>query len=174
VTTSKPLHKGHTISVKVTQINSKWKGTIAVGALGVCPSTHQFPYPTSAILFRRPCYIATHDFININGTKTQSKYAEIFEQIQVGTVISVTLTHTGNLSITFGQTVLDDLASGLSHYVYPIFDLYGKCEKITILNGDIRAANTPMNDEFNPLPENELLNDTENVPQSEGKKYSRK
>jgi hypothetical protein len=24
------------------------------------------------------------------------------------------------------------------------------------------------------LPENELLNDTENVPQSEGKKYSRK
>ncbi|XP_062535217.1 neuralized-like protein 4 [Armigeres subalbatus] len=171
---SKPLCKGHSISIKVTQLNSKWKGTIAVGALGVCPGTHQFPFPTSAILFRRPCWIATHDYININGNKTQSKYAEIFDQIQVGTVITLTLTHAGNLSITFGQTQLDDLAVGLPHHIYPVFDVYGKCEKISIVNGDAKGG-SPINEELATMPlgaiaagvSGILATEVENVPQCE-------
>ncbi|XP_055625831.1 neuralized-like protein 4 [Toxorhynchites rutilus septentrionalis] len=171
---SKPICKGHSMSIKINQINPKWKGTIAVGVLGVCPGTHQFPFPTSAILFRRPCWIATHDYININGNKTQSKYAEIFEQIQVGTVITLTLSHAGNLGITFGQTQLDDLAIGLPHHVYPVFDLYGKCEKISIVNGDPKNA-SPINEELAVMPSGSTgvgaagpsSADVENVPQCE-------
>ncbi|XP_029731807.1 neuralized-like protein 4 [Aedes albopictus] len=171
---SKPLCKGHSISIKITQVNPKWKGTIAVGALGVCPGTHQFPFPTSAILFRRPCWIATHDYININGNKTQSKYAEIFEQIQVGTIITMTLTHAGNLSIAFGQTQLDDLAAGLPHHIYPVFDVYGKCEKISIVNGDAKGG-SPINEELAAMPagavgtgiSGALASEVENVPQCE-------
>ncbi|XP_021710661.1 neuralized-like protein 4 [Aedes aegypti] len=171
---SKPLCKGHSISIKITQVNPKWKGTIAVGALGVCPGTHQFPFPTSAILFRRPCWIATHDYININGNKTQSKYAEIFEQIQVGTIITMTLNHAGNLSIAFGQTQLDDLAVGLPHHIYPVFDVYGKCEKISIVNGDAKSG-SPINEELAAMPAGAvatgvsggLQNEVENIPQCE-------
>ncbi|XP_055530628.1 neuralized-like protein 4 [Wyeomyia smithii] len=175
---SKPLCKGHSVSIKITAVNPKWKGTIAVGALGVCPSTHQFPFPTSAILFRRPCWIATHDYININGNKTQSNYAEIFEQIQVGTIITLTLTHAGNLGIAFGQTQLDDLASGLPHHVYPVFDVYGKCERIAISNGDLKGG-SPINEELAAMPSGSTAAgacattvgtstvDVDNVPQCE-------
>ncbi|XP_058464925.1 neuralized-like protein 4 [Malaya genurostris] len=172
---SKPLCKGHSVSIKLTQVNPRWKGTIAVGALGVCPATHQFPFPTSAILFRRPCWIATHDYININGNKTQSKYAEIFEQIQVGTVITLTLTQAGNLGIAFGQTQLDDLATGLPHHIYPIFDIYGRCERISIATGDLKSG-SPINEELATMPSGSVSTgilagtstiDVENVRQCE-------
>ncbi|XP_050092092.1 neuralized-like protein 4 [Anopheles aquasalis] len=150
---SKPLCKGHSVSVRVNSVNTLWKGTIAVGALGVAPVTgQQFPFPTSAILFRRPCWIATHDYVNINGTKTQSRYAEILDSIVPGTVITLTLTHAGSLLIGCGSTQLEELATGLPHHVYPVFDLYGKCERITIVNGDPRNGGSPIDEEVATLP----------------------
>lgn len=49
-------------------------------------------------------------------------------------------------AITIGQTTLDDLATALPHHIYPVFDLYGRVEKITILNGDLRNG-SPINEE---------------------------
>ncbi|KFB46796.1 hypothetical protein ZHAS_00014801 [Anopheles sinensis] len=150
---SKPLCKGHSVSVRVNTVNPLWKGTIAIGALGMAPgvASAQFPFPTSAILFRRPCWIATHDYVNINGTKTQSRYGEILDSIQPGTIITLTLTHAGSLVITCGQTQLDELATGLPHHVYPVFDLYGKCERVTIYNGDPKNG-SPIDEELAALP----------------------
>ncbi|XP_053680569.1 neuralized-like protein 4 [Anopheles nili] len=150
---SRPLCKGHSVSVRVNTINPQWKGTIAVGALGVAPGTAsaQYPFPTSAILFRRPCWIVTHDYVNINGTKTQSRYGELLDAIQPGTIITLTLTHAGSLVVTCGQTQLEELASGLPHHVYPVFDLYGKCERVTIYNGDPKNG-SPIAEELAVLP----------------------
>uniref|UniRef100_A0A182NZX9 NHR domain-containing protein n=1 Tax=Anopheles epiroticus TaxID=199890 RepID=A0A182NZX9_9DIPT len=150
---SRPLCKGHSVSVRVNAINPQWKGTIAVGALGAAPgaSPAQFPFPTSAILFRRPCWIVTHDYVNINGTKTQSRYGELLDSIQPGTIITLTLTHAGSLVITCGQTQLEELATGLPHHVYPVFDLYGKCERVTIYSGDPKNG-SPIAEELAVLP----------------------
>ncbi|XP_061511101.1 neuralized-like protein 4 [Anopheles gambiae] len=150
---SRPLCKGHSVSVRVNAINPQWKGTIAVGALGSAPgaSPAQFPFPTSAILFRRPCWIVTHDYVNINGTKTQSRYGELLDAIQPGTIITLTLTHAGSLVITCGQTQLEELATGLPHHVYPVFDLYGKCERVTIYSGDPKNG-SPIAEELAMLP----------------------
>ena len=93
---SKPLCKGQSVSIKITQVHSKWSGTISVGAIGVCPG-NSFVYPSSAILFKRPCWILSHDFFNLNGTKTSSKYGDVLNQIQAGTVITLSLTMAGNL-----------------------------------------------------------------------------
>lgn len=164
---TKPLCKGHSISIKVDQINSKWKGTIALGALGNSPTSSHFPFPTSAILFRRPCWIATHDYININGSKIQSKYGEILEQIEVGTIITMTLTHSGSLLISMGQNNLEELATGLPHHVYPVFDLYGRCEKISVMNSDVRNG-SPINEEVSLTNSNEAgIECDNNVPQCE-------
>ncbi|XP_058066807.1 neuralized-like protein 4 [Anopheles bellator] len=149
---SKPLCKGQSVSVRINSINTLWKGTIAVGALGVAPGTgQQFPFPTSAILFRRPCWIATHDYVNINGTKTQSRYGEVLDAIVPGTIITLTLTHAGSLLISCGSTQLDELATGLPHHVYPVFDLYGKCERLTIVSGDPKNG-SPIEEELGVLP----------------------
>ncbi|CAD7080305.1 unnamed protein product [Hermetia illucens] len=162
---TKPLCKGHSISIKIDQINSKWKGTIGVGALGVCPQNNNMPLPSSIVMCKRPCWVATHDYVNINGNKVSSKYGEALEHIQPGTVITMSLSHTGNLVIMVGQNYLEELSSGLPNHVFPVFDLYGKCEKITIINGDVRNG-TPILEEVSLSIDQAVESDT-NAPQCE-------
>ncbi|XP_017068306.1 neuralized-like protein 4 isoform X2 [Drosophila eugracilis] len=128
---NKPLCKGESISIKVDALNNKWKGTIGLGVLSASPQTA----PISLLDLKKSCWLATHDYVNINGQVMASKYGDALEQIQVGTVITLTLTHAGMLIIMVGSTNLEDLASGLPNHVYPVFDVYGKCEKITLITG---------------------------------------
>jgi neuralized-like protein 4 len=106
--------------------------------------------------------VVTHDYINLNGVKTQSKYGDILENIQPGTIITMALTQTGSLSLTVGATTLEDLATGLPNHVYPVFDLYGKCEKISIMSGDVKN-NSPINEEISSM----ITNEGENARQCE-------
>lgn len=162
---SKPLCRGQSVSVKVIQVCDKWSGTIVLGAVGASPNSIN-QLPASALNLKRPCWIVTNDFININGSKTSgSKYAELLTQIQNGIIITLTHTITGALSLTIGNTILEDIAtSGIQNHVYPVFDLYGKCQKISIVAfGDQRTSNSmneaeillPVfgNHEFDSLPQ---------------------
>lgn len=155
-----------------------------MGALGVCPQNNNMPLPSSIVMCKRPCWVATHDYVNINGNKVSSKYGEALEHIQPGTVITMSLSHTGNLGSIFfyfdysrqeiefifsvimvGQNYLEELSSGLPNHVFPVFDLYGKCEKITIINGDVRNG-TPILEEVSLSIDQAVESDT-NAPQCE-------
>lgn len=148
--------------IKVDEINSKWKGTIILGAVN--SYLNSIHLPSSAILLRRPCWIVTHDYISINGSKIQSKLGEPLLKIQKDTVLTLTLTHTGSLTLQMGEKYLEEIATGLPHHVYPIFDLYGRCERISLINPDIRNG-SPINEEVTTPS---MLNESDrNVPQLE-------
>lgn len=146
--------------------------------------------PSSAILLRRPCWIITHDYINLNGSRMQSKLGEALLRIQKDTIITLTLTHSGslNLNIANGQPgrkpsvsnthntnetqaasstdwkFNEEIATGLPHHVYPILDLYGKCERISLVCPDVRNG-SPINEE---VISSSIHNESDrNVPQLE-------
>lgn len=118
----------------------------------------------------------------------QSKLGEALLRIQKDTIVTLTLTHSGtlNLSIVNNQAgrktsvttaynasetqstsdwkFIEEIATGLPHHVYPIFDLYGKCERISLICPDIRTG-SPINEEvISPSINNES---DRNVPQLE-------
>ncbi|XP_075160481.1 neuralized E3 ubiquitin protein ligase 4 [Haematobia irritans] len=167
---TKPLCKGDSISIKIDSINTKWKGSIGLGVVGQCPqmSSGSAVLPPSIMQCKRPCWVATNDYININGQLIASKYGEALEHIQPGTVITMTLTHAGMLIIMVGSINLEDLASGLSNHVYPVFDLYGKCERITIITGygDMARNGTPIIEESTAL-EIDSIDQDSSIPQCE-------
>lgn len=136
--------------IKVEEVNPKWKGTLAIGAIGVAPHHINFNALSSSLLLKRPCWIVTHDYVNVNGHKTRSNYGEVLDRIQRGTIVTMMLTHSGNLVLMVDKTNLEVFATGLPNHVYPVFDIYGKCERITILNVEVRNG-TP-NEEL-PLEE---------------------
>lgn len=146
----KPLCKGHSICIKVEEVNPKWKGTLAIGAIGVAPHHVNFNALPSSLALNRPCWIVTHDYVNVNGHKTRSSYGEVLDRIQRGTIVTMLLTHSGSLVLMVDKTNLEVFATGLPNHVYAVFDLYGKCERITILNVEVRNG-TPVNNE--ELPE---------------------
>lgn len=169
--------------IKIDEINTKWKGTIILGAVSSYLNTMHLP--SSAILLRRPCWVVTHDYININGSKMQSKLGETLLRIQKDTIITLTLTHSGSLTLSVvnnqagrkttgthnsvetqqsADKFVEEIASGLPHHVYPIFDLYGKCERISLICPDIRNG-SPINEE---VISSSVNNETDrNVPQLE-------
>lgn len=165
---NKPLCKGQSVSIRVEEISAKWKGTILVGVVGVCPTTSHLQIPQSVINMKRPCWIFAEDYVNINENKMQSSYAAVLENIQRGSVITL-LNHAGSLILMVNSSTLEELATGLPHHVYPVFDIYGKCEKISLVNAEIMRNGSPFNEEAslqNTLeatgPESES-----NVPQCE-------
>lgn len=120
----------------------------------------------------------------------QSKLGETLLRIQKETIITLTLTHSGslNLSIVNGQSgrkasvsntynsneaqansssdwkFIEEIATGLPHHVYPIFDLYGKCERISLVCPDVRNG-SPINEE---VISSSINNESDrNVPQLE-------
>lgn len=155
------------LQIKIEEINLKWKGTIILGVVGSPLSSSHFP--SSAILLRRPCWIFTHDHINIDGCRTQSKVAECLVKIQKDTVLTMSLSHSGGLSIRMGDKLIEGIATGLPHHIYPVFDLYGKCEKISLINTDTFMRNgTPINEGALMSTMNQMsLEAVRNVPQCE-------
>uniref|UniRef100_W8BLA2 Neuralized-like protein 4 n=1 Tax=Ceratitis capitata TaxID=7213 RepID=W8BLA2_CERCA len=169
VLVGKPLMKGESISIKVEAVNPKWKGTIGLGVVSIWPhSMSVSQMPISMLHFKRPCWLATHDYININGQKIASRYGEALEQIQAGTVITMTLSNVGMLVIMVGSINLEDLAAGVPNNVYPVFDLYGKCEKISLITtNDVGRNSTPIIEEAAALEYDNLQEQDNGVPQCE-------
>ncbi|XP_037940596.1 neuralized-like protein 4 isoform X2 [Teleopsis dalmanni] len=154
VSVTKPLRRGESISIRIDNINTGWKGTIGLGVIGI-PLKHYNLIPTSILQFKRPCWLVTHDVININGQKLTSKYGEVLELLKPGIIITMTLTHAGVL----GNTNLEDLAICLPNNVYPIFDLYGLCEKISLINENEMVRNsTPIIEELPVLEHDGIHN----------------
>lgn len=77
-----------------------------------------------------------------------SKLAECLLSVQKDTVVTMTLTQAGTLSFQVGDRHIDDIATGMPSHIYPVFDLYGKCERITLFNTDVRSGGSPLNDEI--------------------------
>lgn len=91
-------------------------------------------------------------------------------KIQKDTTITLTLTHSGCLTLQMGEKSAIELAVGLPHHVYPVFDLYGKCEKISMFDGFDLANGTPINEEVSMATANLINSDSDadrNVPQCE-------
>lgn len=102
--------------------------------------------------------------MNINGSKIQTKLGEPLLKIQKDTILTLTLTHSGALTLQMDEKYMEEIATGLPHHVYPIFDLYGRCERISLVNADLRNG-SPINEE---IITPSMLNDSDrNIPQLE-------
>lgn len=115
----------------------------------------------------------------------QSKLGEPLLRIQKDTIITLALTHSGSLTLSIVnnmpsrkastacnsaeasqscEKISEEIATGLPHHVYPIFDLYGKCERISLLCPDIRSG-SPINEEIISSSANNEID--RNIPQLE-------
>lgn len=145
---SKPLTRGQSVSIKVNKICNKWNGTMAFGFIGNNPNSSKMTLPSTAINLEKPCWIVSQDHFNINGVRTKTtKFMEAFDQIKAGTVITIAINISGAFSFTIGSSSFQDIIVGLPNIVYPLFDVYGKCQKITIISGDNQRVPTSISDD---------------------------
>lgn len=144
---NKPLARGQSVSFKVNQVSSKWTGSLALGVIGVNPS-NKVTFPATSVNLDRPCWIISHEHFNINGTKSKTnKFSDALDQIKVGTVVTISLNSAGALSFAIGSSSFPDVIVGLANQVYPMIDIYGKCQKISIISGEAQRLPVSASDE---------------------------
>lgn len=144
---SKPLARGQSVSFKISQLSSKWSGSLALGVIGINPS-NKITFPATSVNLERPCWIITQEHFNINGTKSKTtKFSEALDSIKVGTIITISLSSSGALTFSIGASTFAEVIVGLPNQVYPIVDLYGKCQKMSIVSGDNQRIPVSASDE---------------------------
>lgn len=153
---SKPLGRGQSISFRVNQINEKWNGTLGLGVIGI---NSKLTFPAVSINLERPCWIISQEHFNINGVKSKtSKFYDAMELVKVGTILTISLSLTGALSFGIGTASFDEVIVGLPNQMYPIIDIYGKCQKVSIVSNDTQRISTSMTeDNFVNNPEYESI-----------------
>lgn len=156
---SKPLTRGQSLSLKVNQVNAdRWKGSLALGVIGT--ANHKTTFPCNTFNLERPCWIITQEHFNINGTKSRtSKFAEALDSIKVGTVLTISISTTNSFSFSVGSYTFQDVIVNLPNQVYPIFDIYGKCQKLTLIS----TENTRLSASAS---EDNLIQETESIQQN--------
>lgn len=127
---------------------------MALGVIGM--GSNKNTLPNNAFNLERPCWIVTQEHFNIHGTKSRtSKFFDALDSIKNGSIVTVSMSATNTFSFSIDSRVFNDVIVNLPNQVYPIFDLYGKCQKATLICSDnIRVSASASEDNLNPETEN--------------------
>ncbi|KAF5281234.1 hypothetical protein FQA39_LY05120 [Lamprigera yunnana] len=127
------LQPGQMVKVLLEQLDMKWSSSLMVGVIFGAPE--RFTLPVSGLAIKNCCCIIANDWISINGIKSKSHYNKL-SCLTAGSYVGVALTNTYQLQIH-----IDGVAEEILRFEVPIgqpcfaiFDLYGQCQQIKIIN----------------------------------------
>ncbi|XP_018574763.1 neuralized-like protein 4 isoform X2 [Anoplophora glabripennis] len=131
------------VQVVIEQLETHWQSSLIVG-LTVGP-LDRLNLPVNALSMKAPSCIVAEDWISINGVKSRSNYGQRLCSLAVGDTVGLALTDTQCLKLLInseGEEVLHwSIPSG--QQIYAVFDLYGQCQQVRILNEANRDESTP-------------------------------
>ncbi|XP_063932045.1 neuralized-like protein 4 isoform X2 [Zophobas morio] len=128
------------VQIIIDQLETRWQSSIIVGVVSGPPE--RLNLPVNALAFKAPCCIVANDWVSINGMKSRSNYGQKLSTLSVGDTVGVVLTATGlKLLVNGVEEELLAFVFQTGQAIYAVFDLYGQCQQIKILN-DVAAQET--------------------------------
>ncbi|XP_050504188.1 neuralized-like protein 4 [Diabrotica virgifera virgifera] len=130
----KPLEPNSKVEVIVEELESRWKSSLIVGLIVGIPE--RLNLPVNALAMKPPSCIIANDWLAINGVKSCSNYGERLGDLTIGDKVGLILTESRCLQISINGIEEEPLALNfpIGQSIYAIFDLYGQCQQIKILN----------------------------------------
>ncbi|CAG9771302.1 unnamed protein product [Ceutorhynchus assimilis] len=133
------LEANKPIQVKIEQLDTRWQSSIVVGV--VAGPLERLSFPVTALAIKGSSCVIANDWILINGIKGRSNYGQVLNTLKEGDSIGVMVTDNkffklivnGNEEQSFPWTY----PQGQS--IYAVFDLYGQCQKIKIVNEEVKT-----------------------------------
>ncbi|XP_066248762.1 neuralized-like protein 4 isoform X5 [Euwallacea similis] len=122
------------VQVVLEQLDTRWQSSIIVGV--VAGHLERLSFPVNALALKGPSCVVADDWISINGAKNRSNYGQVMNTLAEGDVIGVTITDS-----KFFKLIVNGVEEQSFPWTYPagqpvyaVFDLYGQCQKIKIVN----------------------------------------
>ncbi|EFA04682.2 bluestreak [Tribolium castaneum] len=121
------------VQIIIDQLETRWQSSIIVGVVSGPPE--RLNLPVNALAFKAPCCIVANDWISVNGVKSRSNFGQRLSNLQVGDTVGVMLTLSGLKLLVNGiEEEALSFVFQTGQAIYAVFDLYGQCQQIKILN----------------------------------------
>lgn len=121
------------VQVVVEKTDNRWQSSLIVGVVCCATVAERLNLPITALGFRGSCCIISNDWVCLNGTKTQSNYGERLDSLSVGSRVGVMLREDG-LQLYIDGAVGETLPWIPAQQSYAVFDLYGQCTQVKLIN----------------------------------------
>ncbi|XP_066158319.1 neuralized-like protein 4 isoform X2 [Euwallacea fornicatus] len=133
------MEPNKTVQVVLEQLDTRWQSSIIVGV--VAGYLERLSFPVNALALKGPSCIVADDWISINGAKNRSNYGQVMNTLAEGDVIGVTITDSKFFKLIVNGVEEQSLpwTYPAGQPVYAVFDLYGQCQKIKIVNEQVKS-----------------------------------
>ncbi|KAK5646861.1 hypothetical protein RI129_005325 [Pyrocoelia pectoralis] len=133
------LQPGQTVKVLLEQLDMKWSSSLMLGI--VCGAAERFNLPVTGLAIKNSSCIIASDWVSINGVKSKSNYNKL-SCLTAGTFVGLMLTESGQVQIYINGVPEQPLQFDYNQPCYAVFDLYGQCQQIKIVNEIEEKPNT--------------------------------
>ncbi|KAL4221121.1 Neuralized-like protein 4 [Mactra antiquata] len=132
--TNKPLVRNHLFRVRIDKLNNHWSSSLMIGYLGFSPEKYTFP--VSAIAIKKSCVVIQADQVFSCGSKIKEHYGCNLDKLQVGHTVGILLDDDNSLHIYVNGIDQGVAVRDVPTPCHALIDLYGQCEKVTIVSDD--------------------------------------
>uniref|UniRef100_A0A8C4Z814 Neuralized E3 ubiquitin protein ligase 4 n=1 Tax=Gadus morhua TaxID=8049 RepID=A0A8C4Z814_GADMO len=137
--TSQPLSPQQLFQVGgIDRLNPSWTSSLSLGVIGHAPERLNFP--SAACCLKRSTWLLQRDSVFHNSLKICENYGPNLDTCPEGTVLGLLVDTAGGLHLYVNGMDQGVAAQDIPSPCYPLIDLYGQCQQVTIVTNSVPAA----------------------------------
>ncbi|KAL3861342.1 hypothetical protein ACJMK2_007378 [Sinanodonta woodiana] len=141
VVSCQKLNKNRLFQIRLDQLNPRWSSSLMVGVLSFPPD--RFNFPVSALAIKKSCIVVQGDAVYVCGAKIKEHYGPNLDKLHRGHMVGVLVDEENAMHLYVNGVDQGIAMREVSQPCYAIIDLYGQCEKVTIMPEEINAVLQP-------------------------------
>ncbi|OCT59664.1 hypothetical protein XELAEV_18001087mg [Xenopus laevis] len=138
VVLAQPLPRLFLFQIRIDQLSPRWTSSLSIGVIAVSPERLNFP--ATAVALKRSSWIFQRSAVLCNGVKIREGYGPNIDLCPEGTCLGLLLDSSGGLHLYVNGLDQGVGAQDLPEVCYVLLDLYGQCEQVSIVTGEVQGA----------------------------------
>ncbi|XP_035265365.1 neuralized-like protein 4 isoform X2 [Anguilla anguilla] len=136
--TAQPLSRQQLFQFQIDRLNPSWTSSLSLGVIGHSPDRLNFP--STACCLKRSAWLVQRDSVFHNSLKICENYGPNLDTCPEGTVLGLLVDGNSCLHLYVNGMDQGVAAQDIPSPCYPLIDLYGQCEQVTIVTNDLPAV----------------------------------
>ncbi|KAG7464669.1 hypothetical protein MATL_G00167840 [Megalops atlanticus] len=136
--TAQPLARQQLFQFQIDRLNPSWTSSLSLGVIGHSPDRLNFP--STACCLKRSAWLLQRDSVFHNSLKICENYGPNLDTCPEGTVLGLLVDGNNCLHLYVNGMDQGVAAQDIPSPCYPLIDLYGQCEQVTIVTNDVPAV----------------------------------
>ncbi|XP_062372617.1 neuralized-like protein 4 isoform X2 [Sardina pilchardus] len=133
--TAQPLPRQQLFQFQIDRLNPSWTSSLSLGVIGHSPDRLNFP--STACCLKRSVWLLQRDSVFHNSLKICENYGPNLDTCPEGTVLGLLVDGSSCLHLYVNGMDQGVAAQDIPSPCYPLIDLYGQCEQVTIVTNNV-------------------------------------